>query len=119
MFKKKTANPWIFDATEQDFETLVIEASHKTPVLVDFWADWCMPCRMLTPVLEDLVAEDQGRWLLAKVEVDDNMRLAGHYKLRGFPTILLFQQGEIKGRFSSAHPHHWVRQFLTEHLQNN
>jgi thioredoxin 1 len=106
----------IFDATEENFNTRVIEASHQTPIMVDFWADWCSPCRTLTPVLEKLVHEDQGRWRLAKVEVDDNMRLAGHYKLRGFPTVLLFREGKVCAHFSGAHPAHWIRDFLASHL---
>ncbi len=107
---------WIFDVTEQSFQALVIEASQQVPILVDFWADWCAPCRMLTPVLERAVAEYEGRWQLAKVEVDDNMRLAGRYKLRGFPTVLMFRDGEVIGHFTSAKPLHWVKQFLDEHL---
>ncbi|MDM8545335.1 thioredoxin family protein [Candidatus Venteria ishoeyi] len=106
----------IFDVTEESFQKQVIEASHIKPILVDFWADWCAPCRMLTPILETAVAEYAGSWYLAKVEVDDNMRLAGHYKLRGFPTVLLFKDGEIIGRFASAKPLHWVREFIDEHL---
>jgi thioredoxin 1 len=109
-------NPWIVDVTEHSFLQEVIEFSHQTPVLVDFWADWCTPCRALTPVLEKLAAEDAGRWRLAKVEADENMRLAGRYKLRGFPTVLLFRDGEIKAQFSSARPLHWVREFLDTHL---
>lgn len=111
----KIHKEWIFDATEDDFQQTVIDASHSKPILVDFWADWCGPCIMLTPVLEHLVSESEGRWLLGKVEVDDNMRLAGHYRLRGFPTVLLFQDGEEKGRFSGAKPSPWVKHFLEEH----
>lgn len=110
---------FVFDTTEKTFADQVIQASHQQPIMVDFWADWCSPCRMLTPVLEKAVEEYDGKWLLAKVEVDagDNMRLAGHYKLRGFPTVLLFDKGEIVGRFSSAKPMHWVEEFLHQHLQ--
>jgi putative thioredoxin len=108
--------PFIFDVNEHDFRTRVIEASHTTPIMVDFWADWCPPCVALTPVLERLVTQQQGAILLAKVEADENMKLAGHYKLRGFPTVLLFVNGEEKGRFSGSHPQHWVQQFLDSHL---
>jgi len=71
----------------------------------------------LTPVLERVVAHHAGKIRMAKVEVDegDNMKLAGRYALRGFPTVLLFVKGEIVGRFSSAHPEHWVREFIAEH----
>lgn len=107
----------VFDTSLEDFDRDVIEASHARPILVDFWADWCPPCRALTPVLERVVAHLGGRVRLAKVEVDDghNMKLAGRYGLRGFPTILLFVDGEIAGRFSSARPEHWVREFIAEH----
>lgn len=107
----------IFDTHLEDFDRDVIEASHERPILVDFWADWCPPCRALTPVLERVVAHHGGRIQLAKVEVDegDNMKLAGRYALRGFPTVLLFVKGEIIGRFSSAHPERWVNEFIAEH----
>lgn len=103
----------IFDVVEADFPEKVIEASRRHPVLVDFWADWCPPCRALTPVLEKVIRGCHGEVLLAKVEVDENMRLAGHYKLRGFPTVILFSKGEEAGRFSGARSEQQVRAFLS------
>jgi len=107
----------VFDTHLEQFDREVIEASRVQPVLVDFWADWCPPCRALTPVLERVVPAYAGRIRLAKVEVDagDNMKLAGRYGLRGFPTVLLFVEGEIAGRFVSAKPDAWVRAFIAEH----
>lgn len=107
----------IFNTTYEQFDKEVIEVSKTTPVLVDFWADWCPPCTMLTPILERVVHAYNGKFLLAKVEVDDghNMKLAGHYGMRGFPTVLLFIDGEMKGRWHSSKPEHWVKQFLAEH----
>ena len=107
----------IFDIDVEHFDERVIAASKQLPIMVDFWADWCPPCSMLTPVLERVVHAFQGKYLLAKVEVDDghNMKLAGRYGLRGFPTVLMFVNGEIVGRFSSAKPDHWVREFVNEH----
>ena len=107
----------IFDIDVEHFDERVIAASKQLPIMVDFWADWCPPCSMLTPVLERVVHAFQGKYLLAKVEVDDghNMKLAGRYGLRGFPTVLMFVNGEIVGRFSSAKPEHWVREFVNEH----
>ncbi|OZA29808.1 MAG: thiol reductase thioredoxin [Hydrogenophilales bacterium 17-64-11] len=111
------ATAMIFDTHLQHFDRDVIAASHTQPILVDFWADWCPPCKALTPVLERVVAHFGGRVRLAKVEVDegDNMKLAGRYGLRGFPTVLLFVKGEIVGRFASARPEHWVREFIVGH----
>lgn len=110
------AKPLIFDTHLHRFEQEVIEASHSQPILVDFWADWCPPCQMLTPVLERVIHRYAGKIRMAKVEVDEgeNMKLAGRYTLRGFPTVLLFVNGEITGRFSSAKPEGWVRAFITE-----
>jgi thioredoxin 1 len=109
-------NTQIFDVTEADFEARVIDASQTTPVMVDFWADWCPPCRALTPVLERVTEEYAGRVTLAKVDADENMKLAGRYQLRGFPTVLLFVKGELVDRFSSARSPDFVREFLDRHL---
>jgi len=106
----------ICDATEQDFDDRVLAASHHTPVMVDFWAEWCPPCRALTSVLERLVEAAGGAVRLAKVEVDDNMHLAGRYGLRGFPTVILFLRGQEAGRFSGFKPESQVRGFLDDLL---
>jgi thioredoxin 1 len=107
---------FIIDATEDNFEQQVIEASRQTPILVDFWADWCGPCRVLTPILEKLAHEYAGQFILAKVEADENMRLAGRYKLRGFPTVLLFKNGEVQNQFSGAKHAGFVRDFIAPFL---
>ncbi len=111
-----TDSPYSLNATEDNFEQEVLQTSHRTPVLVDFWADWCGPCRVLTPILEKLVEEYAGRFILAKVEADENMRLAGRYRLRGFPTVLLFKNGEMQAQFSGAKPHTFVRDFIAPYL---
>jgi thioredoxin 1 len=111
----KKRSPYIFDVSESDFPDRVLKASHDRPVLVDFWADWCSPCIALAPALERVIDEFAGRVHLAKVEVDDNMRLAGHYRLRGFPTVILFHREEELGRFSGSRGVHWVRGWIEEH----
>ena len=107
-----------FDVNLHDFEARVIESSRQVPVLVDFWADWCGPCHALSPVLARVLTEYSGRVRLAKCEVDEgeNMKLAGHYGLRGFPTVLLFVAGDETARFASARPAHFIRDFLDQHL---
>ncbi len=101
----------IIDAGELDFAAKVLDASQQILVLVDFWAEWCPPCRALTPLLEKLAHEYAGRLMLVKVEVDadDNMKLAGRYRLRGFPTVLLICKGDEVARFSGYQPEHFVR----------
>ncbi len=108
---------FLCDTDLAGFETAVIEASATMPVIVDFWAEWCPPCVALTPVLERVTTALGGRLKLVKVEVDDgdNMKLAGRYALKGFPTVLLFIGGELKGRFAGARAGHWVKEFLAEH----
>ena len=111
-----SSTPLVFDTHWPLFEKDVVEASHAQPVLADFWADWCPPCSTLTPILERLIPSYSGRIRLAKIEVDegDNMKLAGRYAMRGFPTVLLFVKGEMLARFHSAKSEPWVRAFITE-----
>lgn len=114
----KSDSPFVFDVDEAGFERQVIAASHRGPVLVDFWAEWCAPCITLAPALIRVVDEYRGALRLGKVEVDDNMRLAGHYRLRGFPTVILFHHGAELGRFSGSRPSHWIREWLDEHVRD-
>ncbi|MDT8403869.1 thioredoxin [Sulfuriflexus sp.] len=109
-------NSNIFDVTEGNFDELVIAASLQQAIMVDFWADWCPPCRALTPVLEKIITETDSTLQLAKVEVDDNMHLAGRYGLRGFPTVILFQAGEERGRFSGFKPQAEIEAFIEQQL---
>jgi putative thioredoxin len=108
----------IFDVHLHDFDAKVLADSAAAPILVDFWADWCAPCHAIAPHLTRAVNGLGGRVRLAKVEVDEgeNMKLAGHYRLRGFPTIMLFHAGEELGRFSGARPSHWIEHWIEEHL---
>jgi len=108
----------IFYTDLHHFEQDVVEASRTRVVLVDLWADWCGPCHFLTPVLVKVIPEYAGKAVLAKVEVDeeDNMKIAGRYGARGFPTVLLFVNGEMVDRFHGAKPEHFVREFIDKHL---
>lgn len=104
----------IFEVNLADFDERVLAASQQRIVLVDFWAEWCPPCLVIAPVLERVIAEYAGKVALAKLEVDEgeNMKLAGRYKVRGFPTIILFKDGEERDRFSSAKSQSFVEQFI-------
>lgn len=103
--------PLSYDVDEADFAERVVARSQEIPVLVDIGADWCSPCLMLTPLLEKLVAEYDGRVLLARVDADENMRLAGRHQVRGFPTVIAYSRGEEVDRFHSAKPMHFLREF--------
>jgi putative thioredoxin len=101
-----------YDASLADFQEKVLDASHRAPVLVDFWAEWCQPCRILKPVLEKLAAEYGGRFLLAKVDSDHNQELAQRYGVRGIPAVKAFVNGELVDEFTGAQPEGQVREFI-------
>ena len=107
---------WMSDVNHEDFEREVLQRSQQHPVLVDFWAEWCSPCLVIAPLLKQLVEEYAGTVWLAKVEVDagENMKLAGRYRVRGFPTLMLFSKGEEQGHFSGARPARYIRDFLEQ-----
>lgn len=111
--------PVIFDTDLKNFDQDVIQASGQYPVLVDFWAEWCAPCIAIAPALEKTIPQYGGQIRLARLEVDEgeNMKLAGKHKVRGFPTIMLFQNGKETARFSGARPAPAIHHFIQEHTQ--
>jgi putative thioredoxin len=100
------------DVTVADFSQKVLDASHQAPVLVDFWADWCQPCRILKPILEKLAVEYGGRFILAKVDSDQNQELAQRYGVRGIPAVKAFVDGELADEFTGALPEDQIREFI-------
>lgn len=107
-----SANPHSYDVGNADFDEKVIEASRGVPVVVDFWADWCQPCRILKPVLEKLAAEYGGRFILAKIDSDQNQELAQACGVRGIPAVKAFVDGELVDEFTGALPEGAVREFI-------
>lgn len=101
---------------KSDFQTDVIAASKQKPVVVDFWAEWCAPCRMLAPVLEKLATEADGNWKLVKVNTDEQPQISAEYGIRGIPAVKMFYDGEVIAEFTGALPEVQVRRWLQDNI---
>ena len=110
------ASAFVFDVSEETFNTDVAERSRTTPVIVDLWADWCGPCKQLSPVLEKLANEAAGAWALAKIDVDANPRLAQAFQAQSIPMVVAIIGGQMVDAFLGAMPESQVRQWLTQVL---
>lgn len=109
-------SPFIFDVTVENFAEVVLQGSMERPVLVDFWADWCNPCKMLMPILSKLADEYAGQFILAKVNSDEQQALAQQFGVRSLPTVKLFSQGQPVDEFMGAIPEGQIRDFIGKHL---
>ena len=105
----------VFDAVTETFEAEVLQKSLQTPVLVDFWATWCGPCKTLGPILEKLAGEYNGSFVLAKVDVDKEQEIAAAFQIRSVPTVFLVKGGQIVDGFPGAVPESQIREFLKQH----
>ena len=104
------------DATVENFMTAVVEASNTTPVLVDFWAPWCAPCRTLMPLLDRIADDYAGRFILAKVNTEEQARLASHFQIRSIPTVMLVHRGEVVEQFTGLQPEAAIKALLDRHV---
>jgi len=108
--------PDVIDVTEANFEYAVMAASRHRPVLVDFWAEWCQPCKVLGPILEKLAAEYKGAFLLAKINVEQAPYLAEQFQAQSIPMVLLVKEEQVAGHFLGALTEDQVREFLQQHI---
>jgi putative thioredoxin len=109
-------SPFVFEVTEQNYQQLVVENSHRVPVLVDFWADWCGPCKMQLPVLLKLVEEYVGKFLLAKIDTDAQRTLANQHGIRSIPTMKLFRDGQVVEEILGAQTETTLRTLLDKYV---
>ena len=102
--------------SDASFQVDVIEASKTQPVIVDFWADWCRPCHMLSPTVEDIAREHAGKIKVVKINVDENMDSPGRFNIRGIPTLLVFKGGQVADQIVGAVPKEQIEKVIERHL---
>ena len=106
----------ILHTADDKFDQEVIEASHTLPVLVDYWAEWCGPCKMIAPILDEVANTYQGRLIVAKLDIDANQTTPAKYGVRGIPTLMLFQNGVVKATKVGALTKSQLTAFIDSHI---
>ncbi|MCW8955493.1 MAG: thioredoxin domain-containing protein, partial [Gammaproteobacteria bacterium] len=109
-------SPYIFTATTDNFQQGVIENSHQVPVVVDFWADWCQPCKALMPIFDKLVTEYNGGFVLAKVNTEQQQQLATDHAVRSIPTVKIYRHGKVVNEFTGAQPEDFIRGLIDRYI---
>jgi thioredoxin 1 len=102
--------------TDATFQAEVIDASKNQTVMVDFWAEWCRPCHMLSPTVEEIAREHVGKLKVVKLNVDENISAAGNFNIRGIPTLLVFKNGQVADQIVGAVPKEQIEKILQRHL---
>lgn len=102
--------------TDANFQAEVIDASNTQPVMVDFWAEWCRPCHMLSPTVDEIAAAHVGKLKVVKMNVDENINSPGRYNIRGIPTLLVFKGGQMVEQIVGAVPKDQIEKILQKHL---
>ena len=110
-------SPHIVTITAENFQQVVIDGSYQQPILIDFWADWCAPCRALMPILAKLADEYRGQFILAKLDTEAEREIAAQFGIRSLPTVQLFKDGAPVDQFMGALPEAQVREFLDRHIE--
>jgi thioredoxin 1 len=105
--------------TDASFQADVIEASKTQPVIVDFWADWCRPCHMLSPTVEEIARENAGKVKIVKLNVDQNMDVPGRFNIRGIPTLLFFKGGQVADQIVGAQPKEQIMKVIERHISQS
>ena len=108
-----------YNVEEDSFDELVVARSHQLPVLVDISADWCAPCKVLAPLLHKMVVAYDGKFYLGMVDADENMRIAGRHKVRGFPTVVAYSHGVEVDRFHSAQTEGFLCGFIEKLIERH
>jgi putative thioredoxin len=111
-----TDSPYIIEVTEENFQSVILDGSMQQPVLIDFWASWCQPCQALMPLLAKLADEYQGKFILAKINTEEQQAIAAQFQIRSIPAVKLVYQGKLVDEFAGALPESEVRAFLDKHI---